>query len=78
MAGAVVSRVKVSDVLAELPAASVSLATMVWDPLAEAGGREGPGARCVGSGGAGDGVAVDREVNDSVGVAGAGQGGVWT
>ena len=34
MAGAVVSSVKVSDVLAELPAASVSLATTVWVPLA--------------------------------------------
>ena len=33
MAGAVVSRVKVSDVLAVLPAASVSLATTVCDPL---------------------------------------------
>jgi hypothetical protein len=28
------SRAKVSDVLAELPAASVSLATTVWVPLA--------------------------------------------
>ena len=33
MAGAVVSRVKVSDALAVLPAASVSLATTVCDPL---------------------------------------------
>ena len=33
----------------------------------EAGLREVPGARCVGSGGRGDGAAVDREVNDGVG-----------
>ena len=43
-------------------------------PVAEGGRREAPGARCVGDGGRGDCAAVDREVNDGVGVTGAGQG----
>ena len=46
--------------------------------VAEGGRCEGPGARRVGGGGRGDGAAVDREVNDGVGVAVAGQGGVRT
>ena len=74
MAGAVVSRVKVSDVLAVLPAASVWLATTVWEPLPRPVGVkvQAPDASAVVVGG--DGAAVDREVNDGVGGAGAGQG----
>ena len=40
--GAVVSRVKVSEEVPVLPAVSVSLATMVWDAVGQAGRREAP------------------------------------
>ena len=69
-----VSSVKVSEALAVLPAASVSLATTVCVPSARPVGVKDQAPDRVGGGGGGDGAAVDREANDGVGVAGAGQG----